>query len=140
MNCIQCEEIFQPTDKHVLFCSNKCSKAFNKNNNTCFYCLSKYGDTRDHVTPHSASGYVKRKFSGLELVPACRECNTTLQDDYPFELDRRIDLLIERTIRRYGLNQLPAKWTLEELLDLGPTLQSAVMTITRYPKERRRSG
>lgn len=120
-SCIYCAKRFTAKMERRLFCSDACRARYNRENNlTCFYCCC-VSDTVEHITPQTVF-----RFGNKETVKACRDCNSTCGADAPFDLIERIDLLIERTVRKYKLNQAIPEWDDAELLELGKNLHQYV--------------
>ena len=91
----------------------------------CVYCGSPFDVCRDHVIPTSYLR-TKRRYEGDWLVPACRECNSTLGDRLIFNVpDRACYILgqVQRTKAKY-LNSVV--WDEEELTELGHNLRTYV--------------
>lgn len=100
-----------------------------RDSHCCAYC-GQLADTRDHVLPVSYRANRNRKHNGKHYgsgtVPACRRCNSWLNDICPDDLSARAEELAEMLMRKNGklLNQ-PA-WSDEEIEELGPTMQQYI--------------
>lgn len=89
----------------------------------CVYCgLSAY--TRDHLLPRSWTGESVRR--NVLTVPACGECNSSINDRYVPSITAR-RRLAQECIAKKGKKLLGMRqWTPDEIAELGPTLRSFV--------------
>ena len=103
----------------------------------CAYC-GEPSQGRDHIPPLRFAGSELDLPRGARwmLVGACRECNSILGARPLLTLGARRTFLIERYTKRYGkLIDCPA-WNMDEIMELGRGLQTAVMV---QEAERRRA-
>jgi len=95
----------------------------------CFYCGQPAG-TIDHQPPLSVIGDFLTSSWGFECVqvPSCMSCNAILSNFASTTLSERFMELKQRLRKRYKDElDLSDKWTIEEILELGPTLQRMVL-------------
>lgn len=92
---------------------------------SCVYCGIP-ADTYDHVPALSVvQASPDRDSLSCYLVPACRECNSLLGTQGLTVLERRS--IVKRKLKnRYRPFLKCAKWTRDELDDLGPGLRNLV--------------
>lgn len=134
--CKYCAKTFSARTERRIFCSDRCKTRYNRENSlTCFYCGDLPG-TRDHVTPHSISGMSKRKWSNLDYVNCCHECNRLLSDNFPYCMERRIDFLIRAFTKKHKLHKRMIQWDEDELDDLSHSLASNIRSQTRLWNKR----
>tara|TARA_R110000822_G_scaffold23288_4_gene72217 strand:- start:8029 stop:8526 length:498 start_codon:yes stop_codon:yes gene_type:complete len=90
----------------------------------CVYC-GEIADTKDHLLPRGFTGEADRL--RVPTVPACVECNSTLNAIHmPDVMDRR-EFLHKKYRTKYK-SLLKVVWHGEEdLLDFGPYLRAAIM-------------
>lgn len=93
----------------------------------CFYC----GDTtreitRDHVRPVSIDS-AKRSHDAKDTVSCCRECNTTLSDNFITTVEERSAFLVDKYLVKYRSILNTPRWSEEELNELGPHMRSKVL-------------
>ena len=104
---------------------NRFSKnLFLTSNINCVYCGDWY-QCRDHPVSVAWSGY-KRSYKPGEVVPACQDCNSRLNDVPIFDLDRRaryLKPLIEKRFRKWL--ELP-EWEEEQLSNMGYNLTTQI--------------
>ena len=90
----------------------------------CVYCGDPATD-RDHVIPSSYSQAIKT-FGDTSWVWACRECNELLSNKMLVTVPIRAAYLADALKSRHKALLHTAKWTEEELSDLGPMLQQRI--------------
>lgn len=90
----------------------------------CIYCGNKNGIQRDHVIPKSWSNVTSfRNTDSNPMVPACGECNKTLNNVPRHTPQDRANYLIEKYEKKWSkILNLP-DWTESEVEELGPNLQ-----------------
>lgn len=123
--CVYCSEKFPPQDDWQLFCSNKCKVRWNRENpDHCFYCYD-VAQCRDHILPvFYRKG--KRRYGGQETVKCCNECNSFLSNNKFNNIWDRIDFLIIKYKKKYGLTKGEIYWSEEDLEELGHNLRSHI--------------
>ena len=96
----------------------------------CAYC-GNMAQSEDHIPPLKwmyalgSDHFRKRKILCI-LVPACRECNSSLSDRKIFNLKDRCAYLLGRYSRKYRRFLRGQKWRQEELDELGRNLRDYV--------------
>lgn len=99
----------------------------------CVYC-GDYGDSWDHVSPHSLTSALDRfdeesvmeKHNGI-MVKACINCNCALLSDSPSWLfSERLKKCKERMLIKYRDKLTAYIWDEDEIRELGPNLQSHI--------------
>lgn len=88
----------------------------------CAYC-GLAADTRDHLIPRGWSGDTAR--SGVFTVPACRECNSAIQDKWAPTIEQRRMIAHEHITRKYS-EYVGRDVSPEELAEYGPNLRSMI--------------
>ena len=71
----------------------------------------------DHITPHSTRGAGKWATES-DTVPACKECNSLLGDNFPYNLAERITYLAKRFSWKNKLHRAFIEWDEEELSEM----------------------
>ena len=89
----------------------------------CVYCGWDASDL-DHIQPAPWTGEARRKL--IRTVPACGECNRTLNDVGLFTEEERRIHLFEVYTKKYRRLLKTATWTDEELDLLGPNLRRRI--------------
>lgn len=90
---------------------------------TCVYC-GETSDTVDHLLPITWTGKAARKY--VPVVPACRECNSTLGAIYlPSVEERRIEVQ-RKYKRKYRRVLTMTVLTDEGIENLGPNIRLVV--------------
>ena len=126
VSCGYCAKTFTAKMQRRVFCSDRCRTRYNRENVlTCWYC-GDMADTRDHVTPHSTTGFKKRSWSNLDYVMCCKECNHILGSNFPYDMLGRIEYLIQKFTRKHKLNKEVIQWDEEELDEVGHNLSSYI--------------
>lgn len=126
IECKYCAKTFSATNFRRLFCSDRCKTRYNRENAlTCFYCGDLPG-TRDHVMPHSVSGFPKRRWANLDYVNCCHECNVIISNNYPYSMTDRIRFLIERFTKKHKLDKPTVQWDEDELKELSQNLGDTI--------------
>ena len=104
----------------------------------CVYCGAA-AESIDHVYPVSEAARLSRDVDlsrpsvrrelgqGLNLVPACSECNSIAGSE-PFTSIRAKRAFIQKRLRERHKDDLVGPvWSLDEINDLGPTLRQHVL-------------
>ena len=92
-------------------------------NGICVYC-GVIADTEDHLLPRTWTGDAVRKH--VITIPACRQCNSTINDRYLPSITARRNEAHRYIARKYRkVLKIPA-WSDTELRKLGKTLRSSV--------------
>lgn len=101
--------------------------------NICTYC-GEPADTMDHLIPVSyqtsernLSGSARHRSSLGPTVPACMECNGVLGNRMFDTLADRAKYVEKSYRRRYKKLLASPKWTVDELLEVGPSLRASIM-------------
>lgn len=89
----------------------------------CVYC-GETADTIDHLLPRNWTGESHRKC--VPVVPACRECNSTLSDVFLPDVEERRDLVHSRYRKRYRRELLMVARTEEGLAEFGASLRLVI--------------
>jgi hypothetical protein len=89
----------------------------------CIYCGLE-ATQRDHLIPEPWSGPAIRPH--VLTVPACRECNNSINDSLTFSITKRREIAHEHIYRRHGKWLRCKYFTNEELEEMGPNLRSTV--------------
>lgn len=104
----------------------------------CTYCGDPYGDTLDHVVPHSYSGITtKKNYSRDHVVPACRECNTLLGAKMFTTVGTRAAYLAGALGLRYAKALRMPYWSDDEIASLGPGVRGGIETMVSVARETR---
>lgn len=91
---------------------------------SCVYC-GELADTVDHVPPVQISNNLDLEMTHM-LVPACRECNSTLTDKFLLHLDERAEHLLHRYKKKYKKHDSVVAWDEEEIEELSGSLQTYI--------------
>ena len=97
----------------------------------CTYC-SIEADTLDHVIPRSYS--YNQSYAKKYVVPACKQCNSTLSDKCHLTIADRAAYLLRRYKQKHKKEMNSPLWTEEEISELGYNLQSEVRA-AQYNRE-----
>mgnify|MGYP001581690937 CR=1 FL=1 len=80
-----------------------------------------------HIFPHAArTNSGKMVYKDQETVNCCIDCNSLISDLEPYNIVRRIELLIAKTEYKFQLQKHIPEWGDDELNELGFSLRSAV--------------
>lgn len=90
----------------------------------CIYC-GMPAECREHAAPY-AWRHTDRLVNRI-FVPACKECNAILGCSLQSTLKERIVEAKRRLKVRHKTELAIPHWTLEELLELGPSLRQVVL-------------
>lgn len=93
--------------------------------------------TRDHVMPHSVSGFAKRRWSNIDYVNCCRECNAIIGNNYPYSMTSRVSYLANRFCEKYKLDKPIIQWDEDELSELGANLARSIRSQTALWNKRK---
>jgi len=88
------------------------------NGDWCLYCGA-LADSGDHF-PCRAVAY-----SGW-ILPACRQCNSTLNDRWPWNLEKRIEMAKAEIVQRTRHLMRSPPWDADDLSELGPNMRREV--------------
>lgn len=89
----------------------------------CIYC-GLQASQRDHLIPEPWSGPAVRPH--VLTVPACRDCNLSINDSLTFSITERRAIAHERILKRHGKWLQCKVFTQAELDEMGPNLRSTV--------------
>lgn len=89
----------------------------------CIYCGFP-ATTMDHLVPRTWTGDAQRH--SVVTVPACRECNSLINDSYAFNITERRALAHERIMRKHRKWLNCKMFTAAELAEMGRNLRSKV--------------
>lgn len=89
----------------------------------CVYCGFPAG-TKDHLIPKAWTGETRR--SQTAVVPACAECNSSINDFGSANVQRRREIAHDRMRRRYRNVLSAPDWSESDLAELGRTLRNGV--------------
>ena len=124
--CKYCSKTFTAKTYRKIFCSDRCKVAYNRESRgSCFYC-GQMASTRDHVTPHSTMGLKHRKWSGIDYVNCCKECNTLLGASHPYSMIDRIEHLIEKFTKKHKLHKPIVQWDEDELAEVSTSMAKSI--------------
>jgi len=99
----------------------------------CFYC-GQIGGTIDHQPPLSVIGSLLTSGMAFDCVrvPCCHSCNSHLGTFPSITLSERFEELKNRLRTKYRRElRLQGQWTIDEIMELGPTLQQMVLGSVR---------
>ena len=109
------------------------SLPFSEKAKVCFYC-GLPATEREHTIPRT----ILRTMSDVGIgsivrgrkliVSACRECNTLLGSSYQQDLKKRKRFLKTRLRKKYKSLLNTKSWAGEELKEMGPSLQSQILS------------
>ena len=92
----------------------------------CVYC-GELATTKDHLLPRSYTGEAERLL--IPTVPACIECNSTLNDIFMPDVIERREYLKNKYRKKYK-NLLKIIWySDEDLMEFGPQLRTVLMDL-----------
>jgi|LakMenE18May11ns_1017448.scaffolds.fasta_scaffold9922471_1 hypothetical protein len=89
----------------------------------CVYC-GETADTQDHLLPRGYTGEAERKI--VPVVPACRECNSTLNDIYMPDVIERRNYLHNKYRSKYRKFLTKVIWGPSDLEQFGPQIRTAI--------------
>lgn len=89
----------------------------------CVYC-GLIADTQDHLMPEPWTGGAER--NSVLTVPACRECNSAINDSFAFEVDVRRRIAHEYISNKYRKHIAVAEAHKVHLQEYGPNLRSVI--------------
>lgn len=92
----------------------------------CAYC-SATALCWDHVIPVDLFPGRRRYSRDFWLVPSCEECNRTLGFKPILNVPDRVRLILSKYGPRYRKLLQSARWTIDELDELGPSLRSSIL-------------
>lgn len=98
----------------------------------CYYC-GDIADSLDHVPPRAIrkalldSGVITDY--DIKDVTACRDCNSRIGADAPFNLTDRKRLVKERLRKKYAKLLKAPDWSDSELEHVGQTLKSSILAL-----------
>jgi hypothetical protein len=107
----------------------------------CYYCGSLNGDTLDHIIPYSFYSLHHKRIKSssyndpVPVVPACRECNSTLHNILYIDIRDRADILKERYLKKYAKILKTPHWDKKDILKLGKTLRAVIIKDTFIKKD-----
>lgn len=90
----------------------------------CVYC-GELGDTVDHLLPRTWTGYGTRR--RVPIVPACRECNSTLSDKFITDVIERRSFVQSALRQKYRKYLRVVLWSVDDLLEMGPALRLVIV-------------
>jgi hypothetical protein len=95
----------------------------------CAYCGEAHDLDRDHVIPTS---YLRerRSFAGDWLVPACKECNSTLGNLLLFTVPERAAHLITKYKKKYRKFLLIPNWNIDEIAKMHGNLRIEIIQLS----------
>lgn len=119
-SCLQCKVPFETSMMRRLFCSNGCERDhWREHGLECYYC-DETAESEDHI-------FLQHYGDGCgETVPACRECNSVLQDCSPTSHIGRMKTLLDRYLKRYKKVLNYADWTEDELAEVSENLRQSI--------------
>ena len=91
---------------------------------SCVYC-GEVADTLDHVPPVRIAESLDLEMTHM-LVPACRECNSTLSAKYLLYLDERAEHLLQRYKTKYKKHDSAVAWDEDEIEELSGSLKTYI--------------
>jgi len=91
---------------------------------SCVYC-GELADTLDHVPPVAISANLDLEMKHM-VVPACRECNSTLHDKFLLRLDDRAEHLLNRYKTKYKKHDSTVAWDEDEIEELSGHLKTYI--------------
>lgn len=89
----------------------------------CVYCGIS-AETRDHLLPRTWTGESVRR--NVLTVPACRQCNTAINDRYAPSITARRKLSHDYIARKNARLLRMPEWSPDEVAELGDSLRSTV--------------
>jgi hypothetical protein len=99
----------------------------------CFYCGQEAG-TIDHQPPLAVIGSMVTSGMSFDCVkvPCCHSCNSHLGSFPSITLSERFEELKNRLRAKYRKElRLQGQWTIDEILELGPSLRQMVFGSVR---------
>lgn len=119
-SCVYCATRFETTITKRIYCSDKCKTRFHRENAlTCYYC-GDLAETKDHIYPQSFGD------GNGDVVKACFECNSLMNNHYPHSHELRIELLLKKLFNRYKLGKSVPEWADTEINELGHGLRAII--------------
>lgn len=118
--CQYCSERFT-TDQHKrVFCSDKCKTRYHRLHRlTCWYC-GELATSIDHLFPQVIGG------GKGDTVPACLECNKTVQHMHAGSVAARCKFLFYAYVKKFKLNKFIPEWDDDEIEELTGSLKKTV--------------
>lgn len=89
----------------------------------CVYC-GMLANTRDHLLPRTWTGNAQR--SNVLVVPACRECNSAISDQFAPSITGRRETAHAHIRRKHKKLLASERWTKRELRELGTSLRTYI--------------
>lgn len=131
LHCAYCGESFVGHRASATYCSASCRvRASRDRQFLCWYCGDR-GSQRDHVVPHSLTGDKVRRWSGVDWVECCAECNRILGANLFQTMEERIVYLSGRFRRKHRLTLGRVEWDEVEIMELQGSLRSYVAAAER---------
>lgn len=90
----------------------------------CIYC-GELADTLDHLLPATWTGTAARR--RIPVVPACRECNSTLNDKHITDVAERRSYVQAAYRAKYRKYLRVILWSDDDLMAMGPSLRLAIV-------------
>jgi hypothetical protein len=116
-SCLQCTDLLKTSMTRRLFCSERCERDFwHDHRYECYYC-GEPSDTEDHIFPQTYGN------GAGETLPACTECNSTLQHFSPTSHINRMKLLKQELEGKYAEDLKRPAWTENDLREIGRGMQ-----------------
>lgn len=124
--CKNCNSKFKTNRKSAIYCSDNCRvQAFRAREQQCWYC-GDLATSRDHVIPHSLTGDKVRQWTGVDIVPCCISCNSTLGAQLFDRMADRLAYLARKLCERHNFNKPHVTWTEDDLAELTGNLRQYV--------------